>query len=183
PYSLFPIPWQLHMPAVSFDQLPDDARLWVFAAARPLDDTQQADLLAHVDDFIARWAAHGSPVVGGRELRHGRFLLVGADERATGVSGCSIDTLFRSLGELEAQTGVPLRDSSLVFWRGADGQIQAEPRASFRQRVSAGEVDADTTVFDNTVGTVGDVRGGRWELPMRASWHARAFGAAAAGRE
>ena len=168
------------MPAVSFDQLPDDARLWVFAAARPLDHAQQADLLAHVDAFIQRWAAHGAPVVGGRELRHGRFLLVGADERATGVSGCSIDTLFRTLGELETQTGVPLRDSSLVFWRGADGQVHAEPRPAFRQRAAAGEVNADTVVFDNTVGTVGDVRGGRWELPMAASWHGLAFGTATA---
>jgi hypothetical protein len=166
------------MPAVPFDRLPDDARLWVFAADRPLDDAQQADLLAHVDDFIARWAAHGAPVVGARELRHGRFLLVGADERATGVSGCSTDTLFRTLGELESRLGVTLRDSSLVFWRDAAGEVQTAPRAAFRERVRAGEVDADTPVFDNTAGTVGDVRGGRWELPMRASWHGRAFGAA-----
>lgn len=169
------------MPSVPFEHLPDDARLWVFAAARPLDDAQQRGLLAHVDAFIAGWAAHGAPVVGGRELRHGRFLLVGADERATGVSGCSIDTLYRSLGEVEAATGVPLRDSSLVYWRDAAGEIQGAPRPAFRERVRAGEVNAETTVFDNTVGTVGDVRGGRWELPMRASWHGRAFGTATTG--
>jgi hypothetical protein len=164
------------MPAVSFEHLPDDARVWVFAAAQPLDPAQQADLLAHVDAFIDRWAAHGAPVVGGRELRHGRFLFVGADERATGVSGCSTDTLFRTLGELEGRLGVAMRDSSLVFWRDAAGEVQAAPRPAFRERVRAGEVDAETPVFDNTVGTVGDVRGGRWELPMRASWHGRAFG-------
>ena len=169
------------MPAVPFQHLPDDARLWVFAAERPLDDAQQAGLLAHVDAFLHRWAAHGSPVVGGREMRHGRFLLVGADERATGVSGCSIDTLFRTLGELEGQMGVTMRDASLVFWRDAAGQVQAAPRPAFRERVRAGEVDADTPVFDNTVGTVGDLRGGRWELPMRESWHGRAFGTAGDG--
>jgi hypothetical protein len=170
------------MPSVPFERLPDDARLWVFAAARPLDDAQQADLLAQVDAFLHRWAAHGSPVVGGRELRHGRFLLVGADERATGVSGCSIDTLFRTLGELEARTGVDLRDASLVFWRDAAGQVQAEPRPAFRQRARDGEVDAETIVFDNTIGTVGELRAGRWELPMRDSWHGRAFGVADAAQ-
>ncbi len=168
------------MPSVPFEQLPDDARLWVFAAAHPLDDGQQRALLAHVDAFVDRWAAHGASVVGGRALRHGRFLLVGADERATGVSGCSIDTLFRSLGEVEAATGVPLRDSSLVHWRDAAGQVRSAPRAAFREHVRAGEVDAGTTVFDNTVGTVGDLRGGRWELPMAESWHGRAFGGTAA---
>lgn len=162
------------MPAVPFDRLPDDARLWVFAAARPLDAAQQEQLLAEVDAFLHRWAAHGAPVVGGRELRHGRFLLVGADERATGVSGCSIDSLFRALGGLEASTGVPLRDASLIFYRDEAGEIQAEPRPAFRERVRAGGVDAESVVFDNTIGTVGDLR--RWELPLRESWHARAFG-------
>ena len=169
------------MPAVPFDRLPDHARVWVFAAARPLDDAQQQALLAHVDGFLHRWAAHGAPVHGGRELRHDRFLLVGADEEATGVSGCSIDTLFRTLGELEGELGVPLRDSSLVFYRDADGQVQSEPRTAFRERARAGGVGGETPVFDNTVGTVGDVRGGRWELPARESWHGRAFGLGAAG--
>lgn len=169
------------MPAVPFDRLPDDARLWIFPAGQPLDDAQQADLLAHVDAFLHGWAAHGAPVVGGRELRHGRFLLVGADERATGVSGCSIDTLYRSLGELETKTGVPLRDSSIVFWRGDDGQVRSASRPEFRELVRAGQVTADTPVFNNGVPTVGDVRAGRWEVPLRDSWHARAFGVAEAG--
>lgn len=164
------------MPAVPFDQLPDDARLWVFAAAHPLDDDRQQALLRHADAFLRRWAAHGAPVVGGRELRHGRFLLVGADERATGVSGCSIDTLFRTLGELETQMGVPMRDGSLVFYRDAQGEIQAEPRPAFRQRAAAAGVNTDTVVFDNTVTTVGQLRAGGWEKPLRESWHARAFG-------
>ncbi|HEU0301906.1 MAG TPA: hypothetical protein VFR37_20795 [Longimicrobium sp.] len=168
------------MPAVPFDRLPDDARLWVFAAAHPLDDQQQRALLARADEFLARWAAHGAPVVGGRELRHGRFLLVGADERATGVSGCSIDTLYRALGELEGEIGVPLRDASLVFYRDASGAVQAEPRAAFRERARAGGVGEETTVFDNTAATVGDARGGGWEKPLRDSWHARAFGVGAA---
>lgn len=164
------------MPAVPFDRLPDDARLWVFAAAHPLDDERRQALLEHADAFLQRWAAHGAPVVGGRELRHGRFLLVGADERATGVSGCSIDTLFRTLGELETRMGVPLRDGSLVFYRDAQGEIQAEPRAAFRRRAAAGGVTEDTVVFDNTITTVGELRSGGWEKPLRESWHARAFG-------
>ena len=163
------------MPAVPFDRLPDDARLWVFAAARPLDDAQQQALLSHADAFLARWAAHGAPVVGGRELRHGRFLLVGSDERATGVSGCSIDSLHHTLAELEGQIGVPLRDSSLVYFRDEAGEIQAEPRPAFRERAAAGGVAEDTVVFDNTIGTVGELRGGGWEKPLRESWHARAF--------
>lgn len=163
------------MPEVPFSQIPDDARVWVFGAARPLSADEQRRVTDHVDAFIHQWAAHGSPVVGGRELRHDRFLLVAADERATGVSGCSIDTLFRTLGDLECEMGVPLRDGGMVFFRDGNGVVQAEPRPAFRKRALSGGVGPDTVVFDNTVTQMGEVRAGRWETPLARAWHARAF--------
>jgi hypothetical protein len=163
------------MSAVSFDQLPDDARVWVFAASRPLAEAESGSLLRGVDGFIEQWAAHGAPVRGARDWRHERFLLVGADERATGVSGCSIDSLFHALAAAEAATGVTLRDSSLVFYRDAAGEVRSVSRPDFRRMAAAGEVAEDTVVFDNTVTTAGDVRAGRWETRLRDAWHARAF--------
>ncbi|HYJ80318.1 MAG TPA: hypothetical protein VEW03_11975 [Longimicrobiaceae bacterium] len=171
------------MPATTFDRLPDDARLWVFAAARDLAPQESAALLGHVDGFLERWAAHGAPVVGARELRHGRFLLVGADERATGVSGCSIDSLFHTLAGVEAELGAGLRDTaSLVFYRDDVGAVHAAPRAEFRRLAQGGEVGEDTPVFDNTVRTVGELRAGRWETRFGDAWHARAFPLGAAAK-
>jgi hypothetical protein len=166
------------MPAVPFSQLPDHARLWIFAADRPLDARESATLLDIVDRFVAGWAAHGAPVVGGRDWRHDRFLLVGADERATGVSGCSTDTLFHALGAAEQTLGVSLRDASLVFWRDEHGAIHSAPRPGFRALAAAGSVDGTTVVFDHTIPTVGDLRE-RWEVRLADSWHARAFPAGA----
>src|ERR1700741_2302638 len=144
------------MPATTFDRMPDDARLWVFATPRPLAPDEADALLARVDGFLERWAAHGAPVLGARELRDARFLLVAADERATGVSGCSIDSLFHALAEVEQALGADLRrPASLVFWRGADGEVKSAERAAFRRLAQAGEVGDDTVVFDNTVPTVG----------------------------
>ena len=172
------------MHAVPFDRLPDDARVWIFAAARPLDDSEAERLLARVDAHLASWRAHGRPVVGSRDWRYGQFLLVGADERASGVSGCSIDALFHALGEMEAELDVALRDASPVWFRDPEGGVRCVSRPEFRGLVRDGDVDADTTVFDNTVTTVDDVRAGRWERPLRQSWHGRVFlKKAASGRE
>ena len=171
------------MPATTFDRMPDDARLWVFAAPSPLDPHQADALLARVDGFLARWAAHGAPVLGARDLRHGQFLLIAADERATGVSGCSIDSLFHTLGEVEETIGTELRrTASLVLYRDAEGAVRATGRPEFRLLAQEGAVSEDTVVFDNTVATVGDLRAGKWERPFRDAWHAKAFplGAASA---
>ncbi|HET6232859.1 MAG TPA: hypothetical protein VFE05_22475 [Longimicrobiaceae bacterium] len=167
------------MSATEFASLPDDARVWVFAASRPLAPGEQAHLEERVDAFLARWQAHGRTVVGARDLRHAQFLLVAADERATGVSGCSIDSLFHTLGEIQDETGVKLLDSTPVWYRDVDGQVRTATRPEFRQLARTGAVGDDTVVFDNTVATVGDLRAGRWETPMRNAWHARAFAVAA----
>lgn len=163
------------MSAVSFDHLPDDARVWVFAASRPLSEDEAARLLSRVDGHLTEWHAHGRAVVGARDWCYDRFLMVGADERASGVSGCSLDSLFHALGDAEAELGVQLRDASRVWFRDAEGDIRSLPRTEFRTLVREGEVDADTVVFDNTVSTAGDVRAGRWERPMRESWHRQVF--------
>lgn len=159
----------------SFSDLPDDARLWVFAASRALTPEESASLLARVDDFLAGWHAHGHAVVGARDLRLDQFLLIAADERATGVSGCSIDSLYRVLQDAERDLQVGLLDSSLVFYRDGDGTVRAASRPDFRELLRDGGIDEDTPVFDNTVRSVGDVRNEAWEKPLRSSWHARAF--------
>ena len=75
------------MPRIAFDQLPPDARLWIFAAERPLSTAESTRILEETDAFINQWMAHGVPLSAGRDLRHNQFVLVGVDERADGVSG------------------------------------------------------------------------------------------------
>ena len=167
------------MPAVPFDALPDDARLWVFATAAPLDGEPAAALLATVDSFLAGWAAHGAPLQAGRDWRDGHFLAVAVDQRAAGASGCSIDGLFRSLQALEPRLGTPLLAGGRVYWRDEAGRVQSGDRAAFRRAAAAGAVGPDTPVFDTTVTSAGDWRA-RFERPLAESWHARAAGLGAA---
>ena len=79
------------MPVVPLGSLPDDARVWVFAAERALTPDEADAVLRTVDGFLGVWAAHGHPLTSGRELRESRFLVIAVDEAAAGASGCSID--------------------------------------------------------------------------------------------
>jgi hypothetical protein len=162
------------MAKVSFDNLPANGRLWVFAAARPLDAEERGRLLAMVDAFLEQWKAHGAPLAAGRDWRYDRFLLVGVDESAAGASGCSIDAMVHQLAGLERSLGVELLDHRPVLFR-RDDQIERLPRPEFSDLARRGDVSSDTIVFNNTVTRVADVREGRWETPASASWHARAF--------
>jgi hypothetical protein len=163
------------MPRVLFDELPPDARVWIFGAERPLVDTERARVLDEVDAFIGQWAAHDVPLTTARDLRYDQFIFVAVDElAAAGASGCSIDALVRRMKGLQAELGVELVNHAPVLYRdGAD--IARVSRERFADLVESGSISQETVVFDNTVTTVGAVRDGRWELPAANSWHGRAF--------
>jgi hypothetical protein len=159
---------------VPFDEMPPDARLWIFAAERRLSDAEQQRLIPAVDAFLDGWAAHGAPLAAARDLRYGQFLFVAVDESNAGASGCSIDALTRVLASLEGELGLELVNHGPVLYR-ADGRVERLDRAAFADRVRRGEVAVNTIVFNNTLSRVAELQNGRWEVPAGDSWHARAF--------
>jgi len=161
------------MPRVPFSDLPDDARVWVFPADRPLDESEESRVRQGLDRFVEEWTAHGKPVVGGYDIREHQFLLVASDERRTGVSGCSIDALHAALKELEAELGARLTDRAPIWYRDATGTVRTVSRSEFREMGRAGEVDAETPVFDPTLTSIGQMRTAGWERRAAESWHAR----------
>jgi hypothetical protein len=163
------------VPLTPFERMPGDARLWVFAASQTLNKDQGSRLLAATDAFLAGWSAHRVPLSTARELRYDQFLFVAADEAAAGASGCSIDALVRFMRDVEGQIGARLTDNGLVWFRDPAGNVLCVSRAEFQDLADRGAARADTIVFDNTVQTVGALRGGQWELPAKLSWHGRAF--------
>ncbi len=162
------------MPRIAFDQLPPDARLWIFAAERPLSTAESTRILEETDAFISQWMAHGVPLSAGRDLRHNQFVLVGVDERAAGVSGCSIDALVRRMQQLESVLGLELINNGPVLYREGESVVRV-PRDRFAELAASGTVSPSTRVFDNTVTRVGDLLAGKWEVKAAESWHARAF--------
>ena len=153
------------MPRVDFRSLPDDARVWVFAADRPLADSAAERLLGEVDGFLDAWAAQ---VSGWRE---DRFLAIAVDQRDAHASGCSIDGLFRVLQRLEPHLGASLLGGGRVLYRDASGAVRTVSRDEFGTLATQGAVTGETRVFDATVSTAGAWRE-RFEKPAAESWHA-----------
>jgi hypothetical protein len=159
------------MSLVPFDTLPDEARVWVFAAADPLTEPNAARLLGAVDEYLEGWAAHGQPLTCARDWREEHFLAIGVDEASAGASGCSIDGLFRVLQRLQSSLGTSLVGSGRLFYRDHDGAVRTVDRADFARRFAAGELSYDTPVFDTAATTAGAYRAG-FERPLASSWHA-----------
>ena len=158
------------MPIVPFDRLPDDARVWIFAASDRLTPDAEATLFRTVDDYLEHWHAHGEPLTCARDWQEGRFLAIGVDQSTAGASGCSIDGLFRSLQNLQRSLGTALVGAARIFYRGRDGAVVCMDRATFQRIAAEGNVGPDTAVFDLAVTSAGAYRQS-FEVPARATWH------------
>ena len=81
---------------------------------------------------------------------------------------------LKRLKVLEQEIGMELVNHAPVVFR-QDDEIQRVPRDKFAEMAASGKVGLDTTVFNNTLTRLGDVRAGRWETRVANSWHGRAF--------
>jgi len=158
---------------VPFDALPDEARMWCFAAEPEPAPREAAHLLDSMQRFVEQWTAHRQDLAAGVTWVHQRFLLVGLDESGTGASGCSIDALMGHLGDLERELNIRLTDASPVWYRDEEDRIQRVMREDFRKLAKSGSVGPDTPVFDLTSSNIGPIRSGGLERPASTSWHAR----------
>jgi hypothetical protein len=127
--------------------------------------------------FLEEWRSHGREITPGWGLVHDQFLVIGVDERAMGISGCSIDSMFRAVEGFRNAGGVEFsRSGNQVWYRDARNEVRCLDRSAFSDLARQGALDAETIVFDNTVSTLAELDRGRWEVPMRESWHMKAFG-------
>jgi hypothetical protein len=157
------------MPRVEFEQLPDHARVWLFASDRPLTGDEARTLLSEVDGFLATWKAHGAPLRSAREWRDDRFLAIGVDPSAEQASGCSIDGLFRGLRALETTLGTTLVAGGRIFYRDSNGTPQVAQRRAVAELAATGQISDETTVFDTALTEARSYRE-RFETPARDTW-------------
>lgn len=152
--------------------LPDQARLWVFGADRPLGSDEAAQACEETERFLEVWAAHGAELAAACDWRYGRFLIIALDERQAAASGCSIDALMGHIRQLESDFGVELANGSPVWYRDGE-EIRVASRREFRELAMRGDVSGRTVVFDLTVQRLGELRSGGWERAASSSWHGR----------
>lgn len=157
-----------------FPNFPDSARVWVFALARELSPEEHALVTSRLDAFLGAWNSHGAPVRGAYHVLEHRFVLI-AGFVGDGVSGCSTDSMVRVMKTLKEENQIDGFDRSFVFFRDTSAAARAVKRDEFQKLVESGAVGDETIVFDPTIQTVGDLRGGRFETTFARAWHATAF--------
>ncbi len=155
----------------AFAALPDDARLWLVAFDRPVAVER---LAPEVDTLLGRWRHKGVEYHGTWTLLEDRILAIAEPTLASQPSGCAIDGMLRGVRQIAERLDLGLQDSHDVLARLPEG-LRAFIRADLEGRLADGTLGAGTPVLDLALLTVGDLRTGRLERPLAATWIGRKF--------
>ena len=150
-----------------------DSRVWIYQSPRLFTINEALQIEEKLEAFVREWNSHGTPVKGYANLFYGQFIVLMADESATGVSGCSTDSSVRLIKEIEKTLQTPLFDRlSLAFF--IKDKVQVVPMAQLPYALENGLIGADTLYFNNTVLTKAEMEA-RWIIPVKDSWLAAKY--------
>lgn len=145
-----------------------DSRVWVYQANRVFSLQEALDIEEMLSDFASQWNSHGIPVKGAGYLFFGQFIILMADETATGVSGCSTDSSVRLIKDIEQKFNVNMFDRMTLAFVVKD-KIQLLPLTQLQYAADNGFIDGDTLYFNNLIETKEELEN-NWIIPVKDSW-------------
>lgn len=161
----------LHFQDLIPAEFSNDSRVWIYQSNRLFTLAEALRIEEMLQAFTASWNSHGAPVKGYANLFFGQFILLMADESATGVSGCSTDSSVRMIKTIEQDFHVDLFDrQSLAFV--VKERIQLLPLNQLNYALENNFINADTIYFNNTVPTK-EALLQQWLIPVKDSWLAK----------
>ena len=145
-----------------FHTLPEESRIWLYAAENALSKDQQNYILKVVSEDLKGWNAHQQPLTAGVTILENHFIVIALDESKNSASGCSIDALQNTMQNIEEELTIPLMNRLNIFCD-IKGQIVCIP--SFKLRSIA---KADTSFYDLTILIKSDLK--TYVKPIYKGW-------------
>lgn len=154
------------------DLLPQDfdasSRVWIYQSSRLFMISEALEIEPMLQQFTAQWNSHGERVKGYGNLFFGQFIILMADETASGVSGCSTDSSVRLIKQIESRFNVNMFDRQMLAFVVKD-KLQLLPLSQLNYAVQNNFIGPDTLYFNNLVQTKAELEN-NWLIQVKDSW-------------
>jgi hypothetical protein len=144
------------------------SKVWIYQCNRLFTLNEALEIEELLKEFTTQWKSHGTPVKGEGHLFFGQFIVLIADETATGVSGCSTDSSVRLIKDIENKYAVNMFDRTTLAFVVKE-KIQLLPLSQLQYAVENGFIDVETLYFNNLVQTKEELET-NWIVPVKYSW-------------
>ena len=158
---------------IPFEQLSDEARIWVYQANRSLVYEERAAMLQKTKSFLAQWASHGNPLQCSADILYDQYLILAVEESFQGATGCAVDASIQFIRSLEQEFQIDLLDRTVIAFR-QDENNMIVPLGQLQEKIQQGIISADMLTFDNTI-TKKEALAHQWLIRARDSWLGKYF--------
>jgi hypothetical protein len=158
-----------HLP----ENFAQNSRVWIYQSNRIFFMQEALEIEPMLQQFVQEWKSHGTPVKGYANLFFGRFIILMADENATGVSGCSTDSSVHLIKEIEKKFTVNMFDRQMLSFYIKD-KVEQLPLSQLNYGIENGFIKPNTLYFDNTILTKNALEN-NWITEARNTWLAGKF--------
>jgi len=158
---------------VEFNTLPEHSKVWIYQCNRRFSEDELVLISEKTSEFLEQWAAHGTGLQAGFELKYERFIVIAVNQDEQSATGCSIDASVRFIQELEQELGVELLDKMNVAFKQGNF-VNFKTLLDFKTMAKSGAIGKKTIVFNNLVTNIAEYNE-NWEVPVLESWHSRFF--------
>ncbi len=161
----------LHFQSLIPEDFNDDSKVWVYQSNRQLTLAEALRIEELLKQFTSVWKSHGADVKGYAKLLFGQFIILMADETATGVSGCSTDSSVRLMKNIEQDFNIDLFNRQLLAFIVKE-RIQIFPLDQLNHAIENDLISPATIYFNNTIQTKKELIN-NWLIPVKDSWLAK----------
>lgn len=150
---------------VPFQSLPDHARIWIYQADRKLTVAENNTISEALKTFTQQWLVHGQPMEASFDIAYDRFVILAANDQA---SGCSIDSSVRTIKELGEKLTVDFFNRQLVSFK-KENDVIVFSLPDLKKKFEEGVWNQDSVLFNNLVSSKAELEK-NWLVPAGTSW-------------
>jgi hypothetical protein len=145
-----------------------DSRVWIYQSSRMFSLSEALEIEELLNKFASEWRSHGAEVSAYANLFFGQFIILMADERKAGVSGCSTDSSVRFIKEIGDKYQVDFFNRTNLAFVVKD-KIQLLPLSQIDYALNNNFINKDSLYFNNLVQTKEELEN-KWVIPVKDSW-------------
>jgi len=147
---------------VEFSKISDESKVWIYSSEKKLNMNQIEYIENKISNHLVNWQSHKKDIEAAVNIVENRFVIIAVDETKVSASGCSIDSLYRLIQDIELQLSISLLNRLNVYCVIND-KIVCLPISNLKDKV-----DSSTLFYDLTINNKFQLS--NFLKPIKNSW-------------
>jgi len=156
---------------IPFEQLTNEAKVWVYPADKKLSFTTADAILQEAKNFLDHWKSHDRPLTASAKVADEYFLIIGMEKPTFPLTCCTTDNITRFLQQIKEKWHIDFfkRDKLRIRHQNEDILL---PITEVKKQLEAGLLDKEAIFFDHTINQKAALAQ-HWTIPLHQAWFYR----------